>query len=164
MPPLVCLFVRHVSRVCLSQFTSYRAEEKEPRVSAAAARPKRPSVGPWTLRGVATRARERRPIRSGPMPAGRETPQQERQRERGRLARSPPETPPEADGRTEGRTAPSGPDTAPAALLRRRSQAVQFPLVQAFPVLEVVVQVLHQVGEVGERCRDATNQTRHDNQ
>lgn len=33
-------------------------------------------------------------------------------------------------------------------LLGRWSQAVQLPLIQAFPILEVVVQVLHKIGEV----------------
>lgn len=37
-----------------------------------------------------------------------------------------------------------------AVLLWRRSQAVQLPLVQAFPVLEVIVQVLHKIGEICE--------------
>ena len=66
--------------------------------------------------------------------AGRETPQ----RERG----GPPRTE-ESLGRTLQRR-----------LLRRRSQAVQLPLVQAFPVLEVVVQVLHKIGEVCKSWRD----------
>lgn len=38
-------------------------------------------------------------------------------------------------------------------LLWRRSQAVQLPLIQAFPVLEVVVQVLHKIGEVCKSWR-----------
>ncbi|KAG7218277.1 hypothetical protein INR49_010335 [Caranx melampygus] len=66
--------------------------------------------------------------------AGRETPQQER--EDGR-----PGDPAESRGRT------------PQRLLRRRSQAVQLSLIQAFPVLEVVVQVLHKIGEVCESWR-----------
>jgi len=41
-----------------------------------------------------------------------------------------------------------------AVLLWRRSQAVQLPLVQAFPVLEVIVQVLHKIGEICESLRD----------
>lgn len=65
--------------------------------------------------------------------AGRETPQHER----GGLPRTA-----ESQGRTLQR------------LLRRRSQAVQLPLVQAFPVLEVVVQVLHKIGEVCKCWRD----------
>lgn len=36
-------------------------------------------------------------------------------------------------------------------LLWRRSQAVQLPLVQTFPVLEIVVQVLHKIREVCKR-------------
>lgn len=35
----------------------------------------------------------------------------------------------------------------------RRSQATQFPLVQTLPVFEVVVQVLHQIGQIGKRYR-----------
>lgn len=64
--------------------------------------------------------------------AGRETPQQER----GGLPRTA-----ESQGRTLQR------------LLWRRSQAVQLPFVQAFPVLEVVVQVLHKIGEVCKSWR-----------
>lgn len=41
--------------------------------------------------------------------------------------------------------------TGGRGLLRRRSQRVEFSLVQAFPILKVVVQVLHEVGQVGER-------------
>ena len=59
--------------------------------------------------------------------AGRETPQ----RERG----GPPRT-----AECQDRTLQH--------LLWRWPQAVQLPLVQAFPVLEIVVQVLHKIGEV----------------
>ena len=67
--------------------------------------------------------------------AGRETPQ----RERG----GPPRTE-ESQGRTLQRR-----------LLRRRSQAVQLPFIQAFPVLKVIVQMLHEVRQVSEsyRCK-----------
>lgn len=58
-------------------------------------------------------------------------------------------------GREEGCPGLQGPRTERSSgLLRRRSQAVQLPVVQAFPVLEVVVQVLHEIGEVCESCRD----------
>lgn len=57
-------------------------------------------------------------------------------------------------GRRERTAAPGDPAESrgptPQRLLRRRSQAVQLPLIQAFPVLEVVVQVLHKIGEVCE--------------
>lgn len=62
--------------------------------------------------------------------AGRETPQHDRG--------GPPQTA-ESRGWTLQR------------LLWRRSQAVQLPLVQAFPVLEIVVQVLHKIREVCKR-------------
>lgn len=66
--------------------------------------------------------------------AGRETPQQER----GRLPQ----------------TAESQDETL-RCLFRRRSQAVQLPLIKAFPVLEVIVQVLHKIGEVCKGWREA---------
>lgn len=40
---------------------------------------------------------------------------------------------------------------------RRRSQAAQFLLVQTLPVFEVVVQVLHQIGQISKRYRHKTS-------
>lgn len=39
-------------------------------------------------------------------------------------------------------------------LFRRGSQAVQLPLIQAFPVFKVVIQVLHKIGKVCESWRN----------
>lgn len=62
------------------------------------------------------------------------------------------ETPQHETGRLHQATESQG--WTPQRLLWRRSQAVQLPLIQAFPVLEVVVQVLHKIGEVCKSWRD----------
>lgn len=63
------------------------------------------------------------------------------------------EAPPAREGWAAQDCKVPAPDTR-RPLLWRRSQAVQLPLIQAFPVLKVVVQVLHKIGKVCKSWRD----------